>query len=301
MATSAHSFPDSLLLEVFKFYRLEKDPESRPSERYRKLRRFPNSEGYDFHDPEARHSGLHQWFELVPAHVCRRWRQIILAHPKYLDLRVVLCDTSEHLRPHSAAEILRHSPLFPIKAVYTKASSPPSFRNDMISMLGHLNRVRDLRLLLGVKILGTFLSKTKGSTPELEKLELSCLDLRSPLILPVTFFLSNTPRLCTLKLSYVDIPVFISSNVVELTFRVYSGKRDWLEKFVLALCSLSRLEILRLDSPSQVSNSSAYNRPWSLAKLRQLEFTGHGSYLEAALGSVNAPLLSHLVVEFGHT
>ncbi|KAI0258977.1 hypothetical protein BC834DRAFT_974673 [Gloeopeniophorella convolvens] len=53
--------------------------------------------------------------------------------------------------------------------------------------------------------------------------------------------------------------------------------------------------------PDRVSLSSTYNRSWSLAKLRQLEFSGHCSYLEAIFGSVNAPLLSHFVVDFEDT
>ena len=107
--------PENVLLEIFVFYRSD------------------NWHGYPFR------VGW-EWHLLV--HVCRSWRQIIFASPRYLDLRI-LCTPRTTVR-----KVLGIWPDFPIAmdSRYRSESISPDSQDNVIAVLEQPDRLRFLGL-----------------------------------------------------------------------------------------------------------------------------------------------------------
>ncbi|KAI0250882.1 hypothetical protein BJV78DRAFT_526688 [Lactifluus subvellereus] len=117
------------------------------------------------------------WFKL--SHVCRKWREAVLASSSRLDLRLFL--TVSH---HINAALMRRLPPLPIVLNYEMGVRTARDHDRIVAALKYCDRVREIAFRGSGSGLDKFLKATKRSFPVLESLELchssSGFDLKLP-------------------------------------------------------------------------------------------------------------------------
>jgi hypothetical protein len=95
-------------------------------------------------------SVISEWQILV--HVCQRWRRVIFASPRGLDL-TILCTDGTPVKKN-----LGCWPPFPIVADFTWGGTdfPPAYKDDVTAALEHPDRVRSLKLAVTSPLVGKF-------------------------------------------------------------------------------------------------------------------------------------------------
>jgi len=272
--TTIDILPDNVLLDTFEFY-LGKDDANH----------FHCGHNYD------------GWQTLV--HVCLRWRSIVFASPRRLDLKIY-CTRQRSVN----SKTLEIWPELPIVVVAEDVKSKEDVTN-IIGALGHHNRVcriyysnwqhQDLLLEEFAAIDEPF--------PALTSLNLISYGRNVP-VLPDSFLGGSAPRLRSLCLYGVAYPsignlLLSTTNLVWLTlFRIPHSGYISPETIVPCLSMLPRLESLELGFQHPRSRAHRVNRhPPPLTRvvfpnLTYLEFKGDIGYLEDILSQIETPMLA---------
>ncbi|KAH9974390.1 hypothetical protein BGW80DRAFT_179481 [Lactifluus volemus] len=132
------ALPDDVLLDIFEFYMSE--PDLLPLWYQRQKC---------------------QWYPLV--HVCQRWRYLVFASPRRLDL-CIYCTDSTRVR-----EKLEIWPPFPIK-IFSESLNPG---DNIIAALEHPGRVRQIWLCIIHSPLDRLVAMMQESFPQLEFLHIT--------------------------------------------------------------------------------------------------------------------------------
>jgi len=272
------ALPDDVLLETFEFY-LGKDVPD-----------YIGSHNYD------------AWQTLV--HVCRRWRCIVFASPRRLDLKLY-CTGQRSVN----SKTLDIWPELPI-VIVTLATESNAYET-IIAALGHHNRVCKIDYNNGQpqeSLLEEFAAIDKPF-PALTSLDLSSWAQNAP-VLPDSFLGGSAPRLRSLYLAgipYPSIGKLLSSttNLVHLSLRriPHSGYISP-ETIVPCLSMLPRLGLLQLgfrDPRSRVHRASRHPPPLTrvvFPSLTFLHFYGDNEYLEDILSQIETPMLNQSYFSF---
>ena len=279
------TLPDDALLEIFSFY---------------------VEEGYE--DKNAgRVKQLGVWYTLV--HVCQRWRKVMVASPRRLNLRL-LCTSRTPLR-----KMLDIWPTLPIVVQnwrFGDHSRPGSKAvGNIAAALGHRHRVCQIHLEDFSRSLFHMSSATmQESFLALTDLHLSSSELESVPNLPDSFLGGSAPHLRSLTLDGIPFPalpkLLLSTNDLfhlNLQNIPHSG---YISPKAMATClsSLTRLEHFNLCFESPPSRPERPSRRLSsltrvdLPALTHFEYVGVNEYLEDLVAQINAPLLVHNRVWF---
>jgi hypothetical protein len=264
-------FPDDVLLEIFDLYVGE--------------------------NPGA-------WRSLV--HVCRRWRWLVFASPRRLNVRIV-CTHETPVR-----DLLDVWPAMPILVqAHIYEISP---LDNVISVLGQRNRISGINLW---DLAGSHLEKVLGAMkepfPELVDLHLRTFDRIAPLD-PDLFMGGSTPRLRYLQLERIPfpgLPKFLLSATHLVSLRLYDIPHSGYispEAMVTCLAMLTSLETLCLEFQSLQSHLDCQ---WGgqrlplltrsvLPALMYFHFRGVSEYLEDLMSRVDAPRLNYMSINFAH-
>jgi hypothetical protein len=241
------------------------------------------------------------WQRLVQ--VCRRWRQIIYASPRYLDL-LLCCSNGTTVRDN-----LNFWPAFPILVKYRL----PGDQDDVIFLLQQRDRIKsvDLGIQTGTQW-KTVVATMQEPFPMLTYLELSgYVDVPA---LPSGFLGGSAPCLQEVVLygfPFPEFPMFLFSarNLVSLELHyILPSPTGYIspETMVAGLAELTTLKILSIvfsSLPSLPAQLEWRRRPdppmWSvLPVLTYFEFRGRTSeYLEDLLAKINAPRLNKFLLE----
>jgi hypothetical protein len=267
--------PDDVLLEIFKFYVDEASMNSI----------FPED----------------AWHTLV--HVCRRWRSVVLASPRRLDLHV-LCTNVNQVEKN-----LNIWPQFPIAIeAYSDESPLPGIVN-IIAALKHHHRMSKITIW---DVPNSFLKEfgaMKNSFPALTELRLQSNEAH-PLVLPDSCLLGSTPRLRTLWLNGISFPalpkLFLStSDLVELHLRHVppSGyiSPEALAPSLSVLTKLTSLSLTHESPPSWTDRENPHPPRFTrvvLPSLTNFSFNGHSEYLERIVSQIEGPLLESTWITF---
>lgn len=242
------------------------------------------------------------WHTLI--HVCRRWRYIIFASPRVLDLRL-LCTISTPVKARLAIW-----PAFPIAIIgRVDSTSLEVVADNIIAALEHKDRVWRIDLqCIPNSLMGRIAAAMGEPFPLLTDLSLHAM---AP-VLPDSFLGGSVPGLQSLRLTSVPFPAlrkFLPTAIhlvfLELWDVPHSG---YISPSVMATClsALARLEELQLGFRSPQSRPDRANqRPPSqtrliLPALSRLQFKGVGEYLEDLVGQIGAPLLNDIWIVFFH-
>lgn len=276
------SLPDNILLEIFGFYRLG-------------VMRFRDC--------------AWNWHTL--AHVCSRWRQIILASPHPLDLHLICTDRTPVM------EMFGAFPTFPIVISYLHNATPLHHLSqdwgNIYVALGRRDQTRWISLSrLTSFLLEIFVTAMQEPYPSLTFLELQLNDGDSEMVqvLPDTFLGRSAPSLQYLILQGIPFPtlpelLFSANNLVSLHLADipiigYISP----EALATGLSALPRLTwlIIKFSSPTPPPDRT-YPRPLPvtcavLPSLTFLTFRGIAEYLEDLVARISAPLLDLVNTSF---
>jgi hypothetical protein len=270
--------PDNVLLEVFDFYRKNHD--------------------YTCHD-------VWKWHLLV--HVCQRWRQVIFASPRHLNLQL-LCTFGTPVRKN-----LSIWPPFPIAVEYVsypQRGLTPSDEDNVIAALNHPNRVCYVNLYITSLQLGKMSTVIRETFPVLKYLHISLEDGNTP-VLPANFLGGCAPCLQEITLSGIPCPalptlLLSASHLVNLNLR-YIPPTGCIspETLVVGLAALPRLECFILTFQSVTPSRASPDRtPPPLATrtvlpaLTSFEFRGASEYLEDLVTRIDSPQLNNISIVY---
>lgn len=242
------------------------------------------------------------WHRL--AHVCQRWRFVVFASPRSLDLQL-------YCTPRTPVKkTLDYWPAFPItircgRAQHADASCErlcPEEGDNIIAALQHHNRVRSIDLCLTYSVMEKLSTQVKEPLSELEDLVLRSISSRH-------FFPSNLPfrwssRLRVLNLTDISLPslpLLLSSspNLVDLQLH-RSSEFPPPAALANALSGTTRLESLALlsDSFHHAGVPLPSGRRVILPALTRLKFRGYSQYLEGLVAEIDAPCLAKIEITF---
>jgi hypothetical protein len=267
------ALPDNVLLETFELY-LGKD-----------LPEYITGHNYD------------GWQTLV--HVCRRWRCIVFASPRRLDLKLY-CTRQRLVK----SETLNIWPELPIVIHANDIKSKDNVTNIIAGLGQHTDRV--CKIYLAGHFQDSLLkevAKIDKPFPALTSLRLFSWRQNVP-VLPDSFLGGSAPRLRSLDLAgipYPSIGKLLSSttNLVELSLWgiPHSGYISP-ETIVPILSTLSRLESLQLGLKhprSRTQRASRHPPPITrtvFSNLTFLNLSGDIEYLEDILSQIETPMLN---------
>lgn len=239
------------------------------------------------------------WQTLV--HVCQRWRYLVFASPRRLNLQI-LCTNRRPVR-----EMLDIWPTLPIFVIWDD-SDWPSHVGNILTALNHRERVRRIDLwqvrMMVWEICATAMQEPFPKLTELA-LRLDHEAAASPF--PDSFLGGTGPRLRTLDLDGVPFPALkklLLSAKGLVTLRLWDIPHSgYISPVAMLTClfAMTKLETLQLGFRSRPEGES--QRQPSLARevlpsLTQLQFKGASEYLEGLISRIDAPLLDDLAVAF---
>ncbi|KAH9972672.1 hypothetical protein BJV74DRAFT_799030 [Russula compacta] len=245
-----------------------------------------------------------EWLTLV--HVCRRWRSVVFASPRRLDLQL-LCTPKRPVR-----EMLNIWPALPIIVWgHDDDDDPTSLEegaDNVIAALEHNDRLRKIDFwCVPGSVLERFVTVMQGPFPTLTSLTISVYGECPPLF---PLLSGSAPRLRHLILKNIPFPaspklLLSAPDLVILDLRniPYSG---YISPKTMATClsAMTRLTTLRLefDSPRSGPDRASRRLPpltrTPLPALTSLRFKGVSDYLEDLGSQIDAPLLDDLSIFF---
>ncbi|KAI9455743.1 hypothetical protein F5148DRAFT_386959 [Russula earlei] len=239
------------------------------------------------------------WHTLV--HVCQRWRHVVFASPRRLNLRL------EYTGKRPMSEMLDVWPILPVVISYGSDLST-SWENVAVALESeHRHRICQINLRnIPTSAWKRLAAAMQKPFPELSHLVFWAKD-NTVTPLPDSFLGGYSPLLRLLWLDNCPFPgvpkLLLSSNQLVVLDLFYIPNSGYIspQDLVTALSVLSRLETLRLQFQSPRYPASRPRRPLTRSVLpvfTRLAFRGVHEYLEDLLAQIEAPLLTTLYVTF---
>ena len=241
-----------------------------------------------------------RWHPLV--HVCRRWRSIVFASPRRLDLQL-RCTERTPVR-----EMLNIWPTLPI--VISSRSDLVKDVDNIIGALEHHERICKINL----RGVSNLLLEGLSAAPQEPHPMLTSLMLwsngESTQIVPDSFLGGSTPRLQTLWLDFIPFPglpkLLLSANHLVLLHLWNIPDSGYISPQVIVTClaAMTKLESFTLGCqsprfrPNQQSRPLPLSTPIILPNLAALKFKGVCEYLEDLLARINVPILRSFQITF---
>jgi hypothetical protein len=244
------------------------------------------------------------WYTL--AHVCRRWRNIILGSATYLGLSL-LCTYGAPV-----ADMLEHSPPLPLVVGYfMDRELTTEDEEGIILALKHHDRIRRIRLSNHVTIIQKLIMAMDEEYPILEYLyiTLSMKDNSSILQFSETF---QAPHLRYLNLRSFALPIgsrllTIAADLVTLYLIMVDPSTYFPPNTLIQWISLMpQLEILSIYFKFSTPGRDVVRQlvrtpiiaPITLPNLRRFDFHGVSTYTEALVHRITTPHLKKLKIQF---
>ena len=243
------------------------------------------------------------WYNL--AHVCRRWRNIILGSASYLELSLV-CTYGTPV-----ADMLAHSPPLPLAIEYRGRFGEMAAEDEegIILALKQRNRVLRVRLVKPVTSLRKLIAAMDDEYPILEFLviQLPIEDKSTTLIFPETL---QAPHLRSLSLTGFALPIGLLTTAVGLVtlslWMVHPSTYFQPNTLLQWISLMPQLEMLAIcfefPIPSRDVERQLTDTPIiahvTLPNIRHFQFRGVPTYLEALVHRITAPRLERLITDF---
>jgi hypothetical protein len=278
-ATTISKLPDDVLLTIFDFYRKDQDYRERHSDGQK---------------------GSLKWHLLV--HVCHRWRQIVFASPRRLNLQIP-CTSRTPVKGY-----LGIWPTFPIVVVYEdRPDFTPVGEDNILAALRHTDRVCNVRFTTSSLQLGKMAAVMQQPFPVLTSLYIfsNYQDLPD---LPAGFLGESAPSLQEISLSGVPYPalptlLLSTSGLLNLfLFDIPSNGYISPEAIATSLAALPRLRMLIIAFRAGTSRPDRIRPPQppvtraALPSLIFFVFRGTSEYLECLVGRIDSPHLQHMSI-----
>jgi hypothetical protein len=245
-------------------------------------------------------------------HVCRRWREIVFASPRRLNLQI-LCT---HRTPVKTD--LGIWPTFPITIVYdipqrSRGDDRSRGEDNIIAALEHKDRVYKVRLRVWYSQLAKITAVMREPFPLLTHLDIVATPatrsdgVEFVPVLPIDFLGGSAPRLHYLSLLSVPFPtirtiLLSTNNLVSLClYRIPQTGYISPEAMLACLAVLSKLERFDLgflSVPDQTRRPPITEIQTVLPALTNFTFLGTSEYLEDLVARINSPKLDQIRIDF---
>lgn len=247
--------------------------------------------------------GEHWWFKL--AHVCQKWRRLVLGSCSYLGLCLVCTNGMP------VADMLAYSPPLPliIEYLYEVSDIRTEEEGRLMLALEQRDRVRRIRLVVYVQNSQKLYMALNEEFPILEYLIITSPDGSATMILPEGF---RAPRLHQIVLHRSALPIrsqLLTTTVglVNLCLTVHRPSAYFHPNVLHQwLSSTPRLEMLviifsfpvyNLDVERELTRMPITTQV-TLPNLRWFAFQGVGAYSEALFRRISSPRLEKLQISF---
>jgi len=249
------------------------------------------------------------WHALVL--VCRRWRYLVFASPRSLNLRLDYSGYGPMSEMPDAWPVL---PVILVSGIHQHPISGQRWDN-MVSALEseHYNRICEINIFrITESRWERFVAAMQKSFPELTSLDVGAefWDMDWVPVLPDSFLGRSAPRLRTLRLTSIPFPsmpkLLLSANglVILTLWDIPDSGYISPDAMATALSVMTTLESLDVQFRSPRSRPDPANRPlppptrFVLPALTHLIFQGVYEYLEDLLARIDAPALYKLITIF---
>ena len=243
---------------------------------------------------------IEAWQTLV--HVCRRWRILVFASPRRLNLRLVCAAKTP------ARDALDVWPALPL--VIQCDPIQIGHMDNVVALLEHSNRVCQIKLFsLSSSDLEKVSAAMQVPFPELTHLDLSS-DEKTVAILPDSFLGGSAPRLRLLYLRGILFPglpklLLSATHLADLRFSdiPHSGYISPGEMVTIlsTLTGLGHLS-LQFQSPRSCPDRESRRPPpqsrFVLPALRHFQFKGATEYLDDFVACIDTPRLDRFEIKF---
>ncbi|KAI9445780.1 hypothetical protein BJY52DRAFT_1194016 [Lactarius psammicola] len=251
-------------------------------------------------------SGPWKWHRL--AQVCRRWRFIVFANPRHLNLRVVSTYNK------SIRETPDFWPALPIVIWYPRLEFHPSLsaedEDNISDILKDPVRICEMHIDLTRSLLDKCVSSLVKSFPALEDLRLGLRSdhISDNIVLPDNFLDNSTPLLRVIHLRDTAVPMLprlLSSSNNLVSLRVKEIKSDGYfiaEDLAIGLSAATRLKYLELDyysvptHPLRRGDSVPLSSRIVLPSLTEFRYRGKSVNLMNFVSRIDAPIIEEIWV-----
>jgi hypothetical protein len=291
-AASIHILDDDSLLNVFNLYRpflLGEDQDDGA--------RLPGG--------ERAWVGERWWYRL--AHVCQRWRNLILGSAPYLGLSLVCTKGTP------VADMLAHSPSLPLVIDFFNVSHDISAEDErgIILALKQRHRVRRIRLWTLVTNVQKLIGAIDEEYPVLEYLVIlpQMEDNNTILTFPETFQAPHLRHLAVIGFAFPMASRLLTTALALVTLAlvmVHPSTHFQPNVLLHWISFMPQLETLAIlysfpipnhDLERQLTHTPTMT-PVTLPNLHFFRFRGGSTYLEAVVRRIAAPHLEKLQISF---
>jgi hypothetical protein len=240
--------------------------------------------------------------------VCRRWRSVVFAYPRHLDLRIV----STYDKPIRNAP--KFWPVLPVIVWYphTQTAFHPTLalsdEDNISDMFKTPARICEIDLDITPSMVVKIASSLRESFPVLDHLRLRSQDSMHTIILPDEFLDGSAPRLRVLHLKFIPmLPRILSSSknlislrLEDITLAGYVTAGD----LAIGLSTATQLDSLVLAflpetiPPFSPRGPSSLFSRIALPSLTEFRYEGEGRYLRDFLSRIHAPIIEQISVSF---
>jgi hypothetical protein len=281
-ATTISALPDDVLLDIFDFCRKDEDYTI-----YRAI-----------HCLWSWKSSWNSWEWHLLVHVCRRWRELVFASPRRLNLRIPCT------RRTLVGKNLGIWPVLPIDVHDHDILSNIMQEDNILAALKHFDRVYHIMLTLSDSQVERMATAMQRPFPVLTRLFLTLdRDYFEP-ALPANFLGGSAPRLQAIGLhhiSYLALPTLLlsTSDLVKLDLNdIPPVGYISPEAIVAPLAALPKLEIFIMKFKWSAYLHYRTGPPpitrTILPALAYFVFRGASEYLEDLVGRIDGPRLKHI-------
>ena len=236
------------------------------------------------------------WKKLID--VCQRWRHIIFASPRFLDLRLFCTDKTP---TRTSLDIW---PQFPIIIYSDRSELDDEGQDNIIAALEQYDRVIEIYLTYPPETLYAVIQKP---FPVLKNLTLFSADKTAP-VLHEGFLGGSAPHLQSFYLTNITFLEFhnlaLSCSYLSQLFLSDIPIAGYISPEAMATClaTLPSLENLEIGFQSPRSRPNRIGRPPPtrviLPTLFEFEFKGVSEYLEDLVARIDTPKLVRLGIRF---
>ena len=244
------------------------------------------------------------WYKL--AHVCRRWRRLILTFASHLRLRL-LCTYGTPV-----ADMLANSPPLPLVIDHFGVDHDVTAEDEerILLALKHRDRIRSIRLWMPSPSLQNLTRAIEDEFPILECLSIEPLtDLNTILFLPKSFHAPRLREFFLVNFTFPIGPPLLMTTVGLATLllaNILPSAHFHINDLLQPLSLMPQLEALGItfhpiipdDGVERHFLHTPITMHITLPNLYSFTFGGASAYLEALLPRMTTPLLIRLRISF---
>ena len=249
-------------------------------------------------------SSWNSWEWHLLAHVCRRWRELVFASARRLNLRI----------PCTRLNIVgKNLGIWPALPIDVNDVDDQDFlynithEDNILAALKHVDRVYHVRLSLSDSLLEKMSTAMQEPFPVLTRFFISsdCRLMHDVPALPANFLGGSAPRLQAIGLCGIPYPalptlLLSTSGLIKLDLQ----KIPWdgyisSEAMVASLAALPKLEIFVMQYSCYTYHPDPLGPPITrtvLPALAYFVFHGAREYLEDLVGRIDGPNLNHISI-----